>query len=624
MVCLALGVCGAAMAQTQPDTLRHAQLVDSLSRVSNRWADNVKLRQLATEVLQSSMALKKWRDEVEARTVIGITFTRQNKHTEAEPYLVQALAMSKANADTAVYGTNLLNLANLKVGQDSIRVATEFVKEALVLFTAVRDTKQLAFGYSFMAGLLSKIGRLEDATTYSALAFHTYPHGLNDAYGLKLAANHASNLQKTGNLDSALVWLDKVNVAAQAQSDKRILIQVRSLYSHIYLKLGNYQRALELARSALEWENEIDRPLFYSECYTNIGAAYLKTGKPKEALAALNKAWSLCANQSALTKLNVLKLLHMAQADNGLFPQAYATMKTYSALMDTLRQQDNLEIVNELQAKYESEKKERDLRELNQQNRIQALSLRQRNMAMVGIVLTSLALIGGGYVVSRQRIARQQQAAIENRLVSLRMQLNPHFIFNALSAIQNFILSGKDVREATRYLSNFAKVMRAFLEFNQTETITLEKELEGLELYIGLQKVRFNQAFDHVVVLGDDIDPGDTLVPPMMLQPFVENAIEHGLRGVEHGELKLTYFVDGESLIMQVSDNGRGRTKAGSDPQNKAFEKQSLATRITTERIALLNAAKKEKVKYRFEITDLNADGTGTVARFSIPYIHQS
>lgn len=624
MVCLALGVCGAAMAQTQPDTLRHAQLVDSLSRVSNRWADNVKLRQLATEVLQSSMALKKWRDEVEARTVIGITFTRQNKHTEAEPYLVQALAMSKANADTAVYGTNLLNLANLKVGQDSIRVATEFVKEALVLFTAVRDTKQLAFGYSFMAGLLSKIGRLEDATTYSALAFHTYPHGLNDAYGLKLAANHASNLQKTGNLDSALVWLDKVNVAAQAQSDKRILIQVRSLYSHIYLKLGNYQRALELARSALEWENEIDRPLFYSECYTNIGAAFLNTGKPKEALAALNKAWSLCANQSALTKLNVLKLLNVAQADNGLFPQAYATMKTYSALMDTLRQQDNLEIVNELQAKYESEKKERDLRELNQQNRIQALSLRQRNMAMVGIVLTSLALIGGGYVVSRQRIARQQQAAIENRLVSLRMQLNPHFIFNALSAIQNFILSGKDVREATRYLSNFAKVMRAFLEFNQTETITLEKELEGLELYIGLQKVRFNQAFDHVVVLGDDIDPGDTLVPPMMLQPFVENAIEHGLRGVEHGELKLTYFVDGESLIMQVSDNGRGRTNAGSDQQNKAFEKQSLATRITTERIALLNTAKKEKVKYRFEITDLNADGTGTVARFSIPYIHQS
>jgi LytS/YehU family sensor histidine kinase len=227
-------------------------------------------------------------------------------------------------------------------------------------------------------------------------------------------------------------------------------------------------------------------------------------------------------------------------------------------------------------------------------------------------------------MVSRQRIARQRQAAIENRLVSLRMQLNPHFIFNALSAIQNYILSGKDVREATRYLSNFAKVMRAFLEFNQTETISLEKEIEGLELYIGLQKVRFNQAFEHEVIVSDEIDPSDTLVPPMMLQPFVENAIEHGLRGMDQGRLTLSYSIEGQSLVMVVSDNGRGRNKAGSEQQNKAFEKQSLATRITAERIALLNASKREKERYRFEISDLNADGTGTVARFCIPYMHQS
>lgn len=624
LLCLLLGMDLIALADQRPDTVQFQILFDSLERVSNRWTDYPRLRQLAGEVLKQSRQLGRWKEEVEAGSVIGIAFTREDRLAEAESYLRQSLRLSQQHGDTAMAGSMLLNLASLKVDQDSHRVATAYVQDALTKFIAIRDTKQLAFSYSFMSGLLNQIGRTADATEYSALAFSTYPNGLKDAYGLKLATNHASNLQKNGKLDSSLVWLGMIVPEAEKQSDRRILIQIRTVYSHIYLKKRDFDRCIASARSALEWEGELSRSFFYAESYSNLGVALLETGKPKEALSALNKAWAHVVNQRASSKVIVLRNLHRAQAENGLFKEAYNTMTAYSALMDTLRKQDNFEVINELQTRYETEKKERDLRELDQKNRIQALSIRQRNLLIIGLIMASVALIGGGYMVSRQRIARQQQAAIENRLVSLRMQLNPHFIFNALSAIQNFILSGKDVREATRYLSNFAKVMRAFLEFNQSETISLEKEIEGLELYIGLQKVRFNQAFEHEVKLSNEIDPSDTLVPPMMLQPFVENAIEHGLRGVEQGRLTLSYSIDGDNLIMEVTDNGRGRTKAGNDQQNKALEKQSLATRITAERIAMLNASRKEKVKYRFEITDLNADGTGTVARFSIPYIHQS
>jgi LytS/YehU family sensor histidine kinase len=98
-------------------------------------------------------------------------------------------------------------------------------------------------------------------------------------------------------------------------------------------------------------------------------------------------------------------------------------------------------------------------------------------------------------------VIRQEHAATENRLMSLRMQLNPHFIFNALTAIQNYILNRKDVKQATRYLSNFARVMRAFLEYNQEEHISLEKEMGALELYIGMQKMRFQNGFAHSIDL---------------------------------------------------------------------------------------------------------------------------
>jgi LytS/YehU family sensor histidine kinase len=204
------------------------------------------------------------------------------------------------------------------------------------------------------------------------------------------------------------------------------------------------------------------------------------------------------------------------------------------------------------------------------------------------------------------------------------MQLNPHFIFNALTAIQNYILSGKDVKQATRYLTNFARVMRAFLEYNQEELISLEKETSALELYIGMQKMRFEGGFEHRFNMDDALDPNEVMVPPMLIQPFVENSVEHGLRNLTNGELELSYMVAGEELRMTVTDNGHGRSHAGSRQTGMLFEKRSLATKITEERIALLNAQNGGKNAYRFSIDDLNEDGSGTIVTFTIPLIYQS
>ena len=112
------------------------------------------------------------------------------------------------------------------------------------------------------------------------------------------------------------------------------------------------------------------------------------------------------------------------------------------------------------------------------------------------LIILALLITAGIFFVSRQRLMKQERKTLENRLLSLRVQLNPHFIFNALTAVQNYMLSGKDLREATKYLSNFAKVMRAFLEYNQEEEITLEKELHALEMYVGIQKLRFSNGFE--------------------------------------------------------------------------------------------------------------------------------
>ena len=233
------------------------------------------------------------------------------------------------------------------------------------------------------------------------------------------------------------------------------------------------------------------------------------------------------------------------------------------------------------------------------------------------LIILALLITAGIFFVSRQRLMKQERKTLENRLLSLRVQLNPHFIFNALTAVQNYMLSGKDLREATKYLSNFAKVMRAFLEYNQEEEITLEKELHALELYVGIQKLRFSNGFEFKVELDDEIIPEEVLVPPMMMQPLIENAIEHGIRNLENGLICLSYTVTGDRLSMRLSDNGIGRRRAAVE-NPKAEDKTSLATKITEERVTLLN--QKGSGKYNFEITDSESDGTGTIVTFTIPF----
>ena len=140
-----------------------------------------------------------------------------------------------------------------------------------------------------------------------------------------------------------------------------------------------------------------------------------------------------------------------------------------------------------------------------------------------------LVITIGGFYFYRQRrvIAQQREKLLEQKL--LQMQLNPHFIFNSLQAIQDYIYSNNE-KEASQYLSKFARLMRLTLENSRHENIVLKKEIEGLNNYLALQKLRMGSKLQYTIAVADDIDTGFTEIPPMLIQPFVENAVEHGIK----------------------------------------------------------------------------------------------
>ncbi len=235
------------------------------------------------------------------------------------------------------------------------------------------------------------------------------------------------------------------------------------------------------------------------------------------------------------------------------------------------------------------------------------------------ILLAVLIIGGGSYWYLRQRLARiNQRLRLENSLVdmerkALRLQMNPHFIFNALDSISSFIFKN-DVEQAVRYLNNFAKLMRLTLESSMEHLHPVESEVSILKNYLELEKLRFQGKLEYEIDVTDDIDY-DVGIPPMLVQPHVENAILHGIKPKEgKGKVWIRFFVENELLVCEIEDDGIGREKSREIQKQK--DHRSMATQINRDRLELLRKSLGGKVE--ISISD-NIKGPGTLVRISLP-----
>lgn len=224
----------------------------------------------------------------------------------------------------------------------------------------------------------------------------------------------------------------------------------------------------------------------------------------------------------------------------------------------------------------------------------------------------------------RRRREREERRIIEAKLQALRLQMKPHFLFNALNSIHSFILLHKS-DEASAYLSKFARLMRIALYHSEHSFISLQDEAQFLQLYLELEAVRFDAAFTYTIGLPDDLPPASVRLPSMLVQPYVENAIHHGLRNRTEGRLEIRFERRGEDmLVCTIEDNGVGRKAANAVRRHREGH-HSMGTGVTQQRLELLNSIHEKE--FLVEIVDLyHADGTaaGTRVRLRIPLQRQS
>ena len=203
----------------------------------------------------------------------------------------------------------------------------------------------------------------------------------------------------------------------------------------------------------------------------------------------------------------------------------------------------------------------------------------------------------------------------ELEMQALKAQINPHFVFNCLNSIKGFIYD-KNYEQADKYLDKFSELLRSTMDNADASIISLEEEIKYLDTYLQLEKLRFGDKFNYTIEANENVDTGNTFVPAMLLQPYVENAIRHGVRFLENTKGKITILAHKEKdrLVCEIDDNGIGREKAAQLKSSMHIEYQSRGMQLSRRRAELYNIRQQIVDK-----KDEKGNATGTTIVISIP-----
>lgn len=237
--------------------------------------------------------------------------------------------------------------------------------------------------------------------------------------------------------------------------------------------------------------------------------------------------------------------------------------------------------------------------------------------AMVSLVFVFVIVMIVIYRIRELKL-QNKAASLEQRF--LRSQMNPHFIFNSLGAIQSFIFKNEPLVAAT-YLSNFSDLVRMILNNSRQDLITLQTEIKTLHQYLELQVLRFGDKFDYKIEKDENLDLEDLYIPPMLAQPFIENSIEHGFKGMKtKGLIQVCFRIIEGNIVLICQDNGVGIHASIREKEQKNKKYKSLATKITRDRISVLNRVHKSKIEMEIsDLKDIQSDRHGTRVEIKIP-----
>ncbi len=355
---------------------------------------------------------------------------------------------------------------------------------------------------------------------------------------------------------------------------------------------------------------------------------YLKNLSSKQKKGLLRNAYEIAeATSYKEGMMNSANLLSTLYDEEKKQDSSMHYFHIYRMAYDSIFSERNRRSVVIKEADWKIKRKEIENDHLHELSKIQKKELNIKNWLLSGsVVLLLLLLIIAFFIYTNiQTEKKREQSSFkqniaETKMQALRAQMNPHFLFNSLNSIENFIMKNEK-RAASDYLNKFSTLIRMILDSSRGELVPFAKDFEAIRLYVELEQLRFNHKFHFKTSISEAIFNNDYRVPPLLIQPFVENAIIHGLSHSENEmlELKITVTMEEEWIIYEIDDNGIGRVQADKYKLNRIHSHESVGLNVTMERIAILNMQNKKTASLKItDLYNLKKEAAGTSIRLKL------
>ncbi|BAV08830.1 sensor histidine kinase [Filimonas lacunae] len=466
--------------------------------------------------------------------------------------------------------------------------------------------KETADAYIGMGVVYSRLRNFPQAEAYlqKALSILQQP----DKDRLKALVNLAGVYMEAGNQQHILPTHQEALALAAHLKAAMVSAVLYTNLSNYYLKNSNWTQAISTAQQSMHIRDSLKKPLSVITL-NNLGYALVQSGNIPAGVSYYQQALPTATlNEKKQLLYNLANAMNAA----GNYQQAVQYFQQYDTVKDSIAKKQYEQKVAELTTTYETAQKQQRINTLEAENKARKKQIIQLAIGAI-LLLTLLA----GIVYLRFKNLRVKQLLEQSRMKRqlLQVQLNPHFLFNALNHIQQYIYKN-DAANSMTYLASFSRLMRLILENSEKEYTTLEEELEMLRHYITLQQSG-TPTFDFELQVSPELATDSIDIPIMLLQPFVENAIIHGVKKRENGKLLLRAEAQPPFLHITIADNGTGIQLATDHAPNSLH--RSMGSTIVNQRIAEFNKTNLFKIRLQIEPTSNTTTYPGTTVHLYIP-----
>ncbi len=597
----------------------------------------------------------------------------ENNPAKMLEYAEKALKLSQSKGFIKSEADAWFNLGNANIMLSNYAKALKSFTNAQDIYEQLENDAtvnkdeikgSLAKTYGSIGIVCSEQGSYAKALEYYFKALKIYREEKQEHIVLRLYNNIGIVYKTQKEYDKALNYFDKALEVQNKIGDNTSSITITNI-GNIYLAQKKYDKALTAYNNAQLLFDKNENKRGEAELYNSLGNYYAETGEHIKAEEYYQKGLAIFESTGekygASASLAFLGNLYAGQNKNSLaleylqkssefaqetgvleqvkdseksiselyekqgnYKEALLHYKKYSIAKDSINNAENIKNIVREEMNYEMERKAA-LQKIENEKK-EAIYLeksKRKNQQMLFTALFILLLFGIAFLVySRRQIKKTltlQKDLAEYEQKALHLQMNPHFVFNCLGSISSFIVqNGTD--SAIKYLSKFSKLMRLTLEYSKESLIPIDKEIEGLQNYLELEQLRFNKMFDFSITKDPNIED-DMAIPPLLLQPFVENAIMHGLvPKKEKGDIHINFSIADDKLVCTVTDNGIGFSKSKEMKENSVTVHKSMALEITRKRLEVIQAFTSKTSKV--EISDMFDEGgelSGTKIVLNLP-----